>query len=314
MDKILVIGACGQLGGELTVALREQFGKDNVVAADIRRPDDELAEGPFTLLNVLDMGELSHLVDTHQITQIYQLAAILSAKGEQEPMQAWKLNMEGLLNVLEVARNKKLEKVFWPSSIAIFGSHTPKEQVPQYTIADPITVYGISKLAGERWCNYYFEKYGVDVRSLRYPGLIGYNTAPGGGTTDFAVDVYYKAIQQEHYTCFVSENTRLPMMYMEDAIQATLKLMATEPAKVKIRGSYNVSSMSLSPGEIVRAIRKHIPDFSVSYNPDYRQKIADTWPSSLDDEAARQDWGWQQKYDLDTMTADMLSHLKEKYK
>ena len=310
MDKILVIGASGQLGGELTVALRKVLGTDHVIAADVRAPEDELAEGPFSLLNVLDMGELSHLVDAYQITQVYQLAAILSAKGEQDPMQAWRLNMDGLLNVLEIAREKKVDKVFWPSSIAVFGEHTPKTRVPQYAIADPKTVYGISKLAGERWCAYYFEKYGVDVRSLRYPGLIGYKTPPGGGTTDFAVDIYFKAARKEHFTCFVSENTRLPMMYMEDAIRATLELMEAEASMIKVRGSYNVDAMSLSPEDMVQSIRAHIPDFSVSYAPDYRQGIADSWPDSVDDSEARTDWGWKPQYDLDKMTEDMLKHLK----
>lgn len=313
MDKILVIGACGQLGGELTVALRKAYGNDNVIAADVRAPEDELADGPFSLLNVMDMGELSHLVDANQITQVYQLAAILSAKGEQDPMQAWRLNMDGLLNVLEMTREKKLDKVFWPSSIAVFGEHTPKNQVPQFTVADPKTVYGISKLAGERWCAYYFEKFGVDVRSLRYPGLIGYKTPPGGGTTDFAVDIYFKAARNEHFTCFVSENTRLPMMYMEDAVRATLELMEAEASKVKIRGSYNIGAMSLSPGEMVQSIRTYIPDFSVSYAPDYRQAIADSWPDAVDDTEAQTDWGWQHHYDLNAMTKDMLKHLKKKY-
>lgn len=311
MDKILVIGACGQLGGELTIALRNVLGTDNVIAADVRAPEDGLAEGPFTLLNVLDMSELSHLVDTHQITQVYQLAAILSAKGEQEPMQAWKLNMEGLLNVLELAREKQVDKVFWPSSIAVFGEHTSKKLAPQFSVADPITVYGISKLAGERWCAYYFEKYGVDVRSLRYPGLIGYKTPPGGGTTDFAVDMYFKAVQKEHFTCFVSESTCLPMMYMEDAVRATLELMEAEASKVKVRGSYNIGAMSLSPAEMVQSIKMHIPDFSVSYKPDYRQSIADSWPDSVDDTEARTDWGWQPQFDLNRMSEEMLKHLKK---
>lgn len=311
MDKILIIGASGQLGGELTVALRKVLGTDHVIAADVRPPEDELADGPFSLLNVLDMAELSHLVDAYQITQVYQLAAILSAKGEQDPMQAWRLNMDGLLNVLEIAREKKVDKIFWPSSIAVFGEHTPKTRVPQYAIADPKTVYGISKLAGERWCAYYFEKYGVDVRSLRYPGLIGYKTPPGGGTTDFAVDIYFKAARKEHFTCFVSEDTRLPMMYMEDAIRATLELMEAEASMIKVRGSYNVGAMSLSPEDMLQSIRAHIPDFSVSYAPDYRQGIADSWPDSVDDSEARTDWGWKPQYDLEAMTKDMLKHLKK---
>jgi nucleoside-diphosphate-sugar epimerase len=311
MDKILVIGACGQLGGELTVALRKVYGTDNVIAADVRAPEEGLADGPFSLLNVLDINEVAHLVKAHAITQVYQLAAILSAKGEEEPMQTWQLNMEGLLHVLEIAREKKILKIFWPSSIAVFGDHTPKKNTPQFTVTDPATVYGISKLAGERWCAYYFRKYGVDIRSLRYPGLIGYKSLAGGGTTDFAVDIYFKAAQNEPFNCFVAENTHLPMMYMEDAVRATLELMDAEATSIKVRGGYNIGAMSLSPGEMVQSIRKYIPDFSVSYAPDYRQSIADAWPDSIDDREARADWEWQPQYDLDRMTEDMLKHLKK---
>ncbi len=311
MDKILVIGACGQLGSELTLALRTVYGNEQVVAADVRAPEEEVSEGPFSLLNVLDIGELAHLIKEYSITQVYQLAAILSAKGEEEPLQAWQLNMEGLLNVLEVAQEKKLQKIFWPSSIAVFGDATPRQNTPQFTIADPATVYGISKLAGEHWCSWYHKKYGLDVRSLRYPGLIGYKALPGGGTTDFAVDIYFKAAKGEPFTCFVAENTHLPMMYMEDAVRATLELMDAEAAKVKIRESYNISAMSLSPGEIAQSIRSYVPDFSVTYTPDYRQDIANAWPDSIDDMEARNDWGWQPEYNLNRMTEEMLKHLKK---
>ncbi len=310
MDKILVVGACGQLGGELTLSLRKIHGAANVIAADVRHPEGELADGPFSLLNVLDIKEVAHLIEEHSITQVYQLAAILSAKGEKDPMLAWRLNMDGLLNILEVAREKKLHKIYWPSSIAVFGENTPKNKTPQKTVADPKTVYGISKLAGERWCAYYFEKFGVDVRSLRYPGLIGYKTPPGGGTTDFAVDIYFKAATNEHFTCFVSENTHLPMMYMDDAVRATLELMNADASQIQVRESYNISAMSLSPEALATSIRKFVPGFSVSYEPDFRQAIANSWPGSVDDSEARSHWGWKPRYNLDMMTEEMLRHLK----
>ncbi|MDN4164679.1 L-threonine 3-dehydrogenase [Cytophagales bacterium LB-30] len=311
-ERILVIGACGQLGSELTLALRDKFGKSNVVAADINPPTQpDLADGPFEKLNILDAKRLGEVVDAHKITQIYHLAALLSATGEKNPLFAWELNMDGLLYVLELAKEKKLHKVYWPSSIAAFGPNTPRQNTPQHCVMDPNTVYGISKQAGERWCEYYFQKFGVDVRSLRYPGLIGYKTPPGGGTTDYAVDIYYKAVDKVPFTSFLQKGTYLPMMYMPDAIKATIDLMEVEAERVKIRSSYNLSSMSFAPEEVAASIQKVYPDFTISYAPDFRQKIADSWPMSIDDSQARADWGWQHQYDLDAMTHDMIHNLEK---
>ena len=306
-----MIGACGQLGSELTLALREKHGVANVVASDVREPEGDLANGPFEMLDVMDKQAIESLIDQYGITQIYHLAAILSAKGEKNPKFAWDLNMDSLLNVLELAKDKKLDKIYWPSSIAVFGPNTPRQNTPQHTIMDPNTVYGISKLAGERWCEYYFDKYGVDVRSLRYPGLIGYKAKPGGGTTDYAVDIYYKALEEGSYECFLKEGTYLPMMYIDDAIKATINLMEADKSDVKIRSSYNLAAISFAPEEIAEEIKKQIPGFSISYAPDFRQNIADSWPDSIDDDAARQDWGWQHDFDLEKMTATILSGLKE---
>lgn len=311
-ENILVIGACGQLGTELTLALREMYGAAQVIASDLQFRVPILAEsGPFEQLDVLDSRNLGQLVDTYKISQIYHLAAILSATGEKNPKLAWDVNMAGLLNVLELAREKKLKKVYWPSSIAVFGPHTPSQQTPQYAVMDPNTVYGISKQAGERWCEYYFQKYAIDVRSLRYPGLISYKTPPGGGTTDYAVEIYHKALEGEVYECFLKEKTYLPMMYMPDAVKATLQLMEAEAAKLTVRSSYNVGAISFSPEEIAAEIKKHIPTFSIRYKPDYRQQIAESWPSSIDDSVARADWGWQPEYSLPTMTKDILSNLRK---
>lgn len=311
-DKILVIGACGQLGSELTMALRNQYDAYQIIAADLQPRVKEVAEsGTFERLDVMDARRLGEIIDRHRITQIYHLAALLSAAGERNPTQAWQLNMDGLLNVLEAAREKKLRKVFWPSSIAAFGTNTPKEQTPQHTVMDPTTVYGISKLAGERWCEYYFQKHGVDVRSLRYPGLISYKTPPGGGTTDYAIDIYHRALEEGTFTCFLSKDTYLPMMYMPDAIQATLQLMKAETRRVTIRSSYNVGALSFSPGEIATAIKQHLPEFTIRYHPDFRQQIAESWPRSIDDSVARADWNWQPAYDLDQMTEDMLVNLRK---
>ncbi len=309
MSNVLVIGASGQLGSELTSALCELHGKDHVLATDIRQPKTSPTGCSFEVLNAMDKGGLEALVDQYQINQIYHLAAILSAKGEANPKLAWGLNMESLLNVLEVAKTHQLEKIYWPSSIAVFGPSTPMDNTPQDAIMDPNTVYGISKLAGERWCAYYFKKYGVDVRSLRYPGLVGYKSAPGGGTTDYAVDIYYKALHGEPLDCFLSEDTALPMMYMDDAVKATIDLMEADADKIKIRSSYNVSAMSFTPRDIAASIQKQIPEFSIEYNPDFRQAIADSWPNSIDDTAARTDWGWKPQHDLDSMTADILKNL-----
>lgn len=311
-EKILVIGASGQIGVELTLALRQLYGRNQVIASDLREQNSLLKDtGPFVPLDVLNKEMLHVQVVRQNVTQIYLLAAILSATGEKNPGLAWHLNMQGLMNVLEIAREEKLSKVYWPSSIAVFGPSSPKQQCPQQTIIEPTTVYGISKYAGEFWCDYYFQRYGVDVRSLRYPGLISYKSLPGGGTTDYAVDIYRKALEEKKYECFLREDTYLPMMYMPDAIRATIELMEAPAEKVKIRHSYNISSMSFSPKEISESIRNHIPEFSISYKPDYRQAIADSWPQSIDDSRAREDWGWKEEFDLEAMTRDMLTNLPQ---
>lgn len=312
-DTVLVIGACGQLGLELTLELRNMYGAANVVAADIAIPGQANLRdsGPFEKIDVLDINALAALAAKYKFKQIYLLAAVLSATGEKNPKFAWHLNMDGLFNVLDLALEYKVGKVYWPSSIAVFGPNTPRQHTPQHTIMDPNTVYGISKQAGERWCEYYFEKYGLDVRSLRYPGLIGYKALPGGGTTDYAVDIYHKALEGEIFECFLREDTYLPMMYMPDALKATIDLMHAPAEQVKVRSSYNLSAMSLSPKEIAASIQKYIPDFKIMYKPDARQQIADSWPQSIDDIAARQDWGWKPAYNLDAMTQDMLVNLKK---
>ncbi|WP_425390174.1 NAD-dependent epimerase/dehydratase family protein [Ekhidna sp.] len=310
MDKILIIGACGQLGTELTLKLRELKGVENVIASDLLDdPVELLQDGPYEKLNILNKESFQIILEEHGINQVYHLAAILSAKGEQNPHFAWQLNMDSLLTVLEAGKDR-LNKIYWPSSIAVFGPDTPKDNTPQNTIMSPNTVYGISKLAGERWCEYYHEKYDVDVRSLRYPGLIGYKAMPGGGTTDYAVDIFHKAIAGEHYECFLSENSMLPMMYMDDAVKATIDLMETDKENVKVRSSYNLAAMSFSPKEIAAEIRKHYPEFTISYNPDFRQKIADSWPGSIDDSTARNNWGWQHEYGLTELVETMISNLK----
>ena len=308
-DKILVIGASGQLGSELTHALCQRHGENQVIAADIKPNPTAALPAQFETLDVLDSQRLSQLIDKHRITQIYHLAAMLSAAGEKNPEFAWKLNVNGLLNVLNIAVEKKLNKVFYPSTIAVFGPNTPKQHTPQHTVMDPVTVYGISKLAGERWCEYYFRKAGLDVRGLRYPGLISYKTPPGGGTTDYAIEIFHKALENQHYSCFLSENTCLPMMYMPDAVRATLSLMETEGQHISIRSAYNLSALSFTPAEIAAAIRKVMPDFEISYEPDFRQAIADSWSASIDDSTARRDWGWQPEFSLEKMTEDMLTNL-----
>ncbi len=306
-EKILVIGASGQLGSELTAALAAAYGAAHVVAADIRPLPDH--DGPFEPLDVRDAHRLGQVLDRHRITQVYHLAAMLSARGEAEPLTAWHLNMDSLLHVLGAAAEKKL-RVFWPSSIAVFGPETPKKRAPQQTVMAPTTVYGISKLAGERWCAYYQQKHGVDVRSLRYPGLIGYKTLPGGGTTDYAVDIFYQALEHQAYTCFLAADTYLPMMYMADAVRATLELMHAPANSLQVRDSYNVGALSFTPDQLAAAIRQHIPEFAIEYAPDFRQQIADTWPDSVDDSVARHDWGWQPTHDLARMVADMFAHLR----
>ena len=311
MAKILVIGAGGQLGTELTQVLANTYGNEAVIATDFQESvKSKFDYCAFQTLNVMDKVALAAIVEKEGVTQVYHLAAILSALGEKNPVHAWDLNMGGLLNVLEVARDHKIEKVFWPSSIAVFGPNSDKDQTPQKAFKDPNTVYGISKLAGEHWCEYYFNKYGVDVRSLRYPGLIGYKSLPGGGTTDYAVDIYHKAILDGKFTSFLSENSALPMMYMDDAIKATIGIMQAPAEQIKIRSSYNLSGISFTPAEIAAEIKKHIPDFTISYKPDFRQKIADSWPASIDDSYAREDWHWKHKFDLASMTKEMLEHLK----
>lgn len=309
MKRILIIGAGGQLGSELTLALREKFGADNVLATDIRPLSGALLSGPTTILDAMDANALNSLVESYEIGQIYHLAAVLSAKGESSPKFAWDLNMNSLLNVLEAGRIYGL-KIYWPSSIAVFGPDTPKEQTPQHAVMNPTTVYGISKQAGEQWCAYYHDKYGVDVRSLRYPGLIGYKSKPGGGTTDYAVDIFWKALQGETFRCFLSKETKLPMMYMSDAVKGTIDLMEASESEVKIRTSYNLGSMSFSPEELYAAISEQIPEFKIAYEPDFRQAIADSWPDSIDDSEARKDWGWAPEFDLNRMTQDILEHLK----
>lgn len=312
-ERILVIGASGQIGVELTLALRKIYGNANVIASDLREENELLkGTGPYVSLDVMNKEMLHVQVIRQNITQIYLLAAILSATGEKNPNLAWSLNMTSLLNVLDIAREEKLHKVYWPSSIAVFGPTSPKINCPQQTIIEPITVYGISKYAGEFWCNYYNKRYGVDVRSLRYPGLISYKSAPGGGTTDYAVEIFYDAIEDKKYTCCLTEHTALPMMYMPDAIRATIELMESPTNRISIRTAYNISGMSFTPGEIAAAIKKHIPEFEISYAPDYRQAIADSWPGSIDDQVARTDWGWKEQYDLPAMTLDMLQNMEKR--
>lgn len=310
-EKILVIGASGQIGVELTMALRQIYGNANVIASDLREQNPLLeGTGPYVSLDVMNKEMLHVQVIRQNITQIYLLAAILSATGEKNPGLAWNLNMQGLLNVLDIAREEKLQKVYWPSSIAVFGPTSPRINCPQQTVIEPATVYGISKYAGEFWCNYFHQRFGVDVRSLRYPGLISYKSAPGGGTTDYAVEIFHEALDEKQYECFLREDTYLPMMYMPDAIRATIELMEAPSEKIKIRTSYNVSGMSFSPKEISAEIKNRIPDFTMTYKPDYRQAIADGWPQSIDDSVARADWGWKEEYDLGRMTRDMLDNLK----
>lgn len=311
--KIFVIGASGQIGSELTLRLRELYGNDNVVACDIKEGGEDLMKsGPFEIVDAKDKAAIEGLLDKYQITEVYLMAAMLSATGEKMPMKAWDLNMNSLFHILDFAKEKKITKVFWPSSIAVFGPTTPKEDTPQTTVMEPTTVYGISKQTGERWCEYYHRKFGVDVRSIRYPGIISYKTLPGGGTTDYAVEIFHEALKNGSYTSFLSENTGLPMMFMDDAIKATVDIMQAPEEKVKVRSSYNLSAMSFTPQELAAEIMKQLPGFEISYEPDYRQHIADSWPSSIDDSRAREDWGWQHEYDLSKLTTAMLEGLKER--
>jgi nucleoside-diphosphate-sugar epimerase len=310
--KVLIIGACGQIGTELTKKLREIYGIENVVASDIRKLNiDVVNNGIFEVVNALDYNQIDHLVEQYEITDVYLMAALLSATAEKNPAFAWDLNMNSLFHVLNIAKAGKIKKVFWPSSIAVFGPTTPRQNTPQYTIMEPSTVYGISKQSGERWCEYYSKQYGVDVRSIRYPGLISWVSEPGGGTTDYAVEIYHQAILRGKYTSFLSQNTALPMMYMDDAIKATVQIMQAPEEQIKIRSSYNLSAMSFTPEQIAVEVKKHYPDFEMGYEPDFRQKIADSWPASIDDSCAREDWHWQNDFNIENMTTEMFKNLKE---
>ncbi len=314
MKKIMVTGATGQIGSELTLKLRKKYGGNNVVAIGHKRqPSEELLKtGPFEQVDLNSEESIEKAVRKYEIDTIYHLAAVLSATGEETPQAAWAVNMGSLYNVLEIARKRQLVRVFWPSSIAVFGPTTPRENTPQETVLIPRTIYGVSKVAGELLCNYYFIRFTLDVRSLRYPGIISSEVLPGGGTTDYAVAIFYEAIKNKHYTCFVREDTVLPMMYMPDCIKATLDLMEAEPSKIRRHDSYNVAGMSFSAGELAAEIKKHIPGFRCDYKPDFRQSIADSWPMSVDDTAARKDWGWKSTYDLAAMTRDMIKKLSSK--
>ncbi len=315
MNKsILIIGASGQIGTELTLKLREINGVKAVIASDIREGNKELMKsGPFEFVNAMDYNAILKIIEKYQINEVYLMAAMLSATGEKFPAKAWELNMNSLFNVLNLAKEGYIKKLFWPSSIAVFGPTTPKENTPQETVMEPTTVYGISKQAGERWCEYYFNKFGVDVRSIRYPGIISWKTNPGGGTTDYAVEIYHNALLIGKYNSFLNRETKLPMMYMDDAIEATVKIMDASPEKITIRSSYNLAAMSFTPEEIASEIKKVVPEFRISYHSDFRQNIADSWPRSIDDSRAREDWGWNHEFDLEKMSESMLNSLHIKY-
>ena len=312
-ERILIIGASGQIGIELTERLRSQYGADAVVASDMKeQPDAALQNGPYEVLNTLDKNRLHEIVKKYNISQVYQLAALLSATAEKNPAFAWELNMNGLFYVLDLAKEGLVKKVYWPSSIAVFGPSTPRWNTPQDTVMDPNTVYGISKLAGERWCDYYHQKFGVDVRSLRYPGLIGYKSAPGGGTTDYAVDIFYKALQEGSYTSFLGPDSALPMMMMSDAIQATLQLMDADRGRLTLGGAYNLAGMTFTPAQLAHEIQSHLPHFVIQYAPDFRQAIADSWPASIDDSVAQRDWDWKAQYDTPALVSKMLEEISKK--
>ncbi|MFL0353041.1 NAD-dependent epimerase/dehydratase family protein [Xanthomarina sp. GH4-25] len=315
IPKILIIGAGGQIGSELTQKLRSIYPANNVIASDISYNNIELVNsGIFEIVDAQDFSSVKICVEKYQINTIYLMAAMLSATGEKFPRKAWELNMESLFHVLDLAKEGFIKKVFWPSSIAVFGPTTPKENTPQCTIMEPATVYGITKEVGEHWCEYYHKQYGVDIRSLRYPGIISWKTMPGGGTTDYAVEIYHKAIAEKKYECFLSEDTELPMMFMDDAIKATIAIMDAKPEDIKVKSSYNISAVSFTPKQIAKSIQKYIPEFTISYNPDFRQKIADSWPKCIDDTRAREDWGWKHSFSLDDITREMLTNLKAKVK
>lgn len=310
--RILIIGASGQIGNELTMSLRNRYGNQNVIASDLREASALVMEsGPFEILDAMDGKATEKAVKKYNITDVYLMAAMLSATAEKFPAKGWDLNMSSLFNVLNLAKDKKIERIFWPSSIAVFGPTTPKTNTPQHTIMEPTTVYGISKQTGERWCEYYHKRYGVDVRSIRYPGLISYKTPPGGGTTDYAIEIFHEALKEKKYTCFLSAQTALPMMFMDDAIDATVNIMLAPPQKIKIRNAYNLAALSFTPQELAVSIQKHIPDFTIAYQPDFRQVIADSWPASIDDSQSRKDWGWEHRIDLDTLTKIMIENLSK---
>lgn len=310
--RILIIGASGQIGNELTMSLRNRYGNQNVIASDLREASALVMEsGPFEILDAMDGKATEKAVKKYNITDVYLMAAMLSATAEKFPAKGWDLNMSSLFNVLNLAKDKKIERIFWPSSIAVFGPTTPKTNTPQHTIMEPTTVYGISKQTGERWCEYYHKRYGVDVRSIRYPGLISYKTPPGGGTTDYAIEIFHEALKEKKYTCFLSAQTALPMMFMDDAIDATVNIMLAPSQKIKIRNAYNLAALSFTPQELAISIQKYIPDFTIAYQPDFRQAIADSWPASIDDSQARKDWGWEHRIDLDTLTKIMIENLSK---
>lgn len=314
MPKILIIGAGGQIGSELTLKLRSIHGTNSVIASDISYENSEIVNsGPFEIVDAKDYSAIKICIEKHQIDTIYLLAAMLSATGEQYPMKAWDLNMNSLFHVLNLAKDGFIKKLFWPSSIAVFGPSTPKKMTPQHITMEPTTVYGITKQTGERWCEWYYNKYGIDVRSIRYPGLISWKTLPGGGTTDYAVEIFHKALLDKHYQSFLSKDTELPMMYMDDAINATIQLMEADKNSIKIRSSYNISAVNFTPEDLSEAIKTHIPEFKIDYEPDFRQSIADSWPNSIDDSKAREDWGWSHEFDVQKITSTMLENLGAKY-
>ncbi len=308
-ETILILGSNGQIGTELLISLRAAYGYDNVIGSDFKQPNEPVG-GHFELIDVLDSDRLREVMEKYKVTQVYHLAALLSATAEQKPKAAWKLNMEGLFNVLDLAVELKVKKIFWPSSIAVFGPNSPKYNTPQNTVMDPKTIYGISKLAGEKFCDYYFLKHGLDIRSIRYPGLISYRSAPGGGTTDYAVHIFHEALAKGKYECFLKEDTMLPMMYMDDAIRGTIELMEAPADKLSTRSGYNFSAMHFTPAELAAEIKKYIPEFVITYNPDERQKYAESWPCSIDDMIARKDWGWKHQFDMPAMVKDMLEHCR----